>query len=86
MSTKGVSVQFIAVILLTLAAHSPASAAGENNIDFAAYFDSEVRDAIECSMTWENNKVVFDKTISNPSMSCPDMFSWKLFIDVTRQE
>lgn len=54
-------------------------------VDFAAYFDSEVHDADECAMSIKDKKVVIDKLVVNPSMSCPDMFSWKLFVDALRQ-
>jgi len=36
-------------------------------------------------MSVKDEEVVIDKKVVNPSMSCPDMFSWKLFVDVVRQ-
>lgn len=59
--------------------------AAPNSVDFALYFDSEVHDAAECTMSVKDEEVVIDKKVVNPSMSCPDMFSWKLFVDVLRQ-
>ncbi len=69
------------VLLVGAPAH-----AQPNPVGFALYFDSEVRDAAECAMRVENGEVVIDKQVINPSMSCPDMFSWKLFVEVVRQE
>lgn len=37
-------------------------------------------------MSVPDGKIVIDATVVNPSMSCPDMFSWKLFVDVVPQE
>lgn len=56
-----------------------------NSVGYALYFDSDVRDAVECVMS-EDGKIIIDEMVVNPSMSCPDMFSWKLFVDVVSQE
>ena len=56
-----------------------------NTVDFALYFDSVVHDATECAMSSQDGEVAIDKKVLNPAMSCPDMFSWKLFVDVVRQ-
>lgn len=55
-----------------------------NRVDFAMYFHSEVKDAPECSMDVQDGRIVFGQGISNPSMTCPDMFSWKLFTEVVQ--
>lgn len=59
-----------------------------SNIDKALYFNADVRDAEFCSMVFsqENQQLLAvnkynGKIISNPAMTCPDMFSWKLFAD-----
>ena len=57
-----------------------------NNIDHAMYFLSDVRQAKECSMSVENGEIVIAENVSNPAMSCPDMFSWKLFADAVNDE
>ena len=72
-------------VVASLAAGSPALAAPDS-VGFAIYFDADVRDAAECGMHVENGEIWFDPRVANPAMSCPDMFAWKLFVDVTRQE
>jgi hypothetical protein len=67
-----------------LAAMSHFAYAEPNSVGYAVYFDSDVRDADECSMSVENGKIVIDSKVTNPALNCPDMFSWKLFIDVVR--
>jgi hypothetical protein len=59
--------------------------AAPNSVDFALYFDSEIHDAAECAMSANGDAVMIDKKVVNPSISCPDMFSWKLCVDVVRQ-
>ncbi|MBL4661016.1 MAG: hypothetical protein JKY19_11725 [Alcanivoracaceae bacterium] len=51
-----------------------------NQIDYTNYFLADIRDAEECSMDYVDGKFVFSDLISNPSITCPDMFSWKLFM------
>ncbi|QUX96263.1 hypothetical protein C0J08_13055 [Marinomonas sp. CT5] len=59
-----------------------------SNIDKALYFNANIRDAEFCSMVFsqENQQLLAvnkynGKIISNPAMTCPDMFSWKLFAE-----
>lgn len=61
------------------------ASASPNTVDYAVYFDSEVHDTEGCAMTMNGQEVMIDKKFANPSMSCPDMFSWKLFADTVRQ-
>jgi hypothetical protein len=68
------------LVLLPRHAH-----ADPNTIDFATYFDADMRDAAECAMSVDNGKIVVDPKASNPAMSCPDMLSWKLFAEVTKE-
>jgi len=76
--------------LLTLAQAVPALAqtdqSAPNAIDFAMYFNADVRDAADCAMSVVDGTIVIDPAIGNPSMTCPDMFSWKLFTEVVSQE
>lgn len=60
-------------------------------IDSAMYFQADVRDAGYCSMRLVNGQLqAFNrdngKPISNPAMTCPDMFSWKLFAEVVQDK
>ena len=57
-----------------------------DKIKYAMYFHSKPQDAAQCSMRVVAAHTVFDDPITNPAMSCPDMFSWKLFADVVQQE
>lgn len=68
--------------LLAFSIHSSAEERIANQIDYSMYFLADIRDAEECSMSYENGKFIFPTTITNPAMTCPDMFSWKLYIDV----
>jgi hypothetical protein len=63
-----------------------AASAGSTPLDFALYFDSDVRDAAECNMAFKEGRLVIGDAVTNPSVTCPDMFAWKLFIDITRQK
>lgn len=64
---------------------APTAFTAPDAIGFALYFDADVRDAPECAMSVAGGRIVIDPKVANPSMSCPDMFSWKLFADVVRQ-
>ncbi len=55
-------------------------------IDFAMYFNSDIRDAPTCAMSVKDGAIVIDPAITNPAVSCPDMFSWKLFLDSISQK
>lgn len=57
-----------------------------NQIDYASYFSADIRDAEECSMTYEKGEFVFPKQVSNPALTCPDMFSWKLYMKVIQDQ
>ena len=70
-------------------------AVAENNedrkadaIQSAMYYNADIRDAEECFMEVRSGQLVAlskdGKLISNPAMTCPDMFSWKLFVDVVK--
>lgn len=54
---------------------------GPTAIDFAMYFNADVRDAPACAMSVSGGAIFIDPAISNPGVTCPDMFSWKLFAD-----
>lgn len=58
--------------------------AAPNNIDYAMYFLSEVRDNEHCAMTIKDGEFVVSPLISNPAMTCPDMTSWRLFAAVIK--
>lgn len=72
-------------VLAALAA-MPAGAADPSSLDFAMYFNSEVRDSEECRMWVKDGDIVTPEVLKNVSMTCPDMFSWQLFTEVVRDE
>lgn len=72
----------LAIISIGAVAGATSAPAAPNAVDFAMYFDADARDADECAMTVEDGKTIIDSAVVNPSMSCPDMFSWKLFAEV----
>jgi hypothetical protein len=47
------------------------------------FFEADVRDTPECAPKVVNGNVGFGETITNPAMSCPDAFAWKLFSEIT---
>ena len=53
-----------------------------SQIDYTNYFLADIRDAEECSMDYIKGKFTFPDTISNPTSTCPDMFSWRLYMEV----
>ncbi len=57
-----------------------------NQIDYAMFFHSQVQDADECGLAVVDGALEFDERITNPAISCPDAFSWKLFIEAVNDE
>lgn len=58
-----------------------------STLDYAMYFQAGIKDAEYCSMQLVSGQLQAvnkhsGKLISNPAMTCPDMFSWKLFAEV----
>lgn len=53
---------------------------------YAMYSDSKFKDAAQCAAKVVNGKVVVDPAVTNPALSCPDLFSWKLFIDALKDQ
>lgn len=53
-----------------------------NQIDYAMYFMSTVRDGAECSMAVVDGRLRVMPPVTSPAMSCPDMWAWKLATDV----
>lgn len=60
-------------------------------IDSILYFQAAIKDAEYCSMTVKNGELTAinnstGKVLSNAAMTCPDMFSWKLFSEVIQDK
>jgi hypothetical protein len=77
---------FTASLLLT-AAPVLADDTPPSTIDYAMYFQAGIKDAEYCAMKLVSGQLqavnkYSGKLLSNPAMTCPDMFSWKLFAEV----
>ncbi len=59
---------------------TPPNTAG-NNIRYVSYFLSKPQDAGQCEMKVIDGRIVVSAPASNPAMTCPDLFSWKLFVE-----
>lgn len=57
-----------------------------NNIVYPMYMNSRPQDSRSCSLTVKDGRLEVAAPVSNPAMSCPDMFAWKLYADVIQQE
>lgn len=55
-------------------------------LDAAMYLLSKPQDAAGCVMRVVDGRIVIDPGVSNPAMTCPNMFSWKLFAEVVKAE
>lgn len=69
--------------------HLSAANPKPTTIDSAMYFQASIRDASYCSMRLVNGQLQAvnkdnGKLITNPAMTCPDMFSWKLFAEAVQ--
>lgn len=64
------------------------SAAGDgpSTFDQFMYLRSQPLDADSCAMTVVEGRLAIDPTITNPAMTCPDMFAWKLFVESIQDE
>ncbi|MCW5842356.1 MAG: hypothetical protein KIT77_13995 [Caldilinea sp.] len=85
---------FLTVIALVLGAATAAQAqdpAGEppapNAIDRVLYFNSAVQDHDACDLRLdEDGAFDFGDSVTNPAMTCPDAFAWRLFLEAIEQE
>lgn len=74
------------VLLLGTVLAGPSSAADAqvhtpNPLDFSMSFLADVRDSPECRASVEQGELVFGEDVTNPTLSCPDAYAWKLFIE-----
>jgi hypothetical protein len=57
-----------------------------NKIIYPMYLNSKPQDAMSCSLSIQQGKIIVASPVTNPSMSCPDLFAWKLFAEAVQQE
>jgi hypothetical protein len=77
---------FMAVVPMTRADDLCATRNTPDNLKYVQYFQSRVQDAAGCAMRVVDGRIVVDQPVTNPALTCPDMFAWKLFAEgVTAQ-
>lgn len=84
-TNKKIGALVLVTVLFVFFATNGGMAKSPFPIDYALYFDSEVRDAQECAMTAHRGTIVISDSVTNPAVSCPDMFSWKLFAEIIQE-
>ncbi|MBV8838565.1 MAG: hypothetical protein JO000_18680 [Alphaproteobacteria bacterium] len=52
-----------------------------DSLRWVQYFMSRAQNAPGCAMRLENGRLVAQPPVTNPALSCPDMFAWKLFAE-----
>ncbi len=77
---------FVFVIPATLAADICTTTKTPDSMKYVQYFLNRVQDVPGCGMGVVNGRIVVQPSVTNPAVSCPDMFAWKLFAEaVTAQ-
>jgi hypothetical protein len=84
------SAAWVAALAVTVFASIPGARAQAprkpNTIQSAIYFNAVPKDAPSCDLRVVDNRgrrmLIAAPPVTNPAMSCPDMFSWKLFAEV----
>src|SRR5215213_11544067 len=71
---------FVTVPLLHAADICTTSGAPDS-LKWVQYFLSRPQDAPGCAMGFQNGRLVVQPPVTNPALSCPDMFAWKLFAE-----
>lgn len=75
-----------AALATALPLHAEPCPPGPNQIDYAMYFLSAVHDAQLCSQSYADGHWTTPEGLVDPAMTCPDMFSWRLYLDAIRDE
>lgn len=58
-----------------------------NTIQQILYFNSAAQDDDVCTLALnEDGSLGFGEDVSNPAMTCPDAFAWKLFVEALEEE
>jgi hypothetical protein len=87
--TFGLALLLAAVASAHVARAQGASPPPPTSIDYAMYFGAMPKDGAQCALKVVENErkqktLVAAAPVTNPAMTCPDMFSWKLFVDSIR--
>jgi hypothetical protein len=87
MQCRTVIAAFAALAALSSGALAqPAPSCPANRINFSMFLASKPQDGAACAMMVRDGKIVVTPPTTNPAMSCPDMFGWKMFSEVVKQE
>lgn len=70
----------VAVVADPSAAAEPATHV-PGSIDFSMFYLADIRDSPECAAHVADGKLAFADTVTNPAITCPDAFAWKLFAE-----
>jgi hypothetical protein len=77
---------WLAAVPATRAADICTTSDTRDSLRYVQYFMSRVQDVPGCAMRVAGQRIEVQAGITNPALSCPDMFAWKLFADaVTAQ-
>lgn len=52
-----------------------------DQVDFSMFFMADVRNSPECRVAVEDGRITFGNAVTNPAMTCPDAFAWKLLAE-----
>src|SRR5205085_11878938 len=76
-----------AILLVSLsAAGAHAQTCSAARINYTMFLGSKPQDAAGCAMEVVNGQIRIAPPTTNPAMSCPDMFGWKMYAEVVKQE
>src|SRR5690606_2955072 len=85
---------FLVVLALVLGATTGAQAQDPaptptppTTIDRVLYFNSAAQDHDACTLRLDDDGAFdFGDGVTNPAMTCPDAFAWRLFLEAVEQE
>src|ERR1700704_1962616 len=76
-----------AILLVWLSGTSAdAQTCSAARINYTMFLSSKPQDAAGCAMEVRDGQIRIAPPTTNPSMSCPDMFGWKMYAEVVKLE
>ncbi len=72
---------FLAVAPAAWSADICTTSQAPDSLKYVQYFLSRVQDQPGCAMHVVEGRLVAQQPVTNPAVSCPDMFAWKLFAE-----
>lgn len=80
-AVAGVVLAGLAGIGGAAAEDAPPAAHAPDQLDFSTFFLADIRDSPQCETRAENGRIVFGEAVTNPAITCPDAFAWKLMVE-----